>query len=101
MKKSRNGKLSGLVLILITIGLIGCQSASVSLGQPVDVADSTIVEIAEQQIAAPPDTMLEEAAPPTTEQKIDYCLECHTDQQMLIDTAKPEAVVVSENEGEG
>jgi len=31
---------------------------------------------------------------------LDYCLECHSDQQMLIDTAKPQEEVVSENEGE-
>ena len=36
---------------------------------------------------------------PTPE--VDYCIECHTDMQALIDTAKPEEEVVSENEGEG
>ncbi len=30
-----------------------------------------------------------------------YCLDCHTDQQTLIDTAKPEEPVVKESEGEG
>jgi hypothetical protein len=36
---------------------------------------------------------------PATE--VDYCIECHINQQMLIDTAKPEEAVISENEGEG
>lgn len=31
----------------------------------------------------------------------DYCLECHQDQQMLIDTAKPVVEVEPENEGAG
>ena len=30
-----------------------------------------------------------------------YCLDCHTDQKSLIDTAKPEEPVVEESEGEG
>ncbi len=30
-----------------------------------------------------------------------YCLECHTDKDRLISTAKAEEKVVSENEGEG
>ena len=29
------------------------------------------------------------------------CIECHSDKQLLIDTAKPEEVVIAENEGEG
>jgi len=29
------------------------------------------------------------------------CVDCHTDQQALIDTADPVEEVVSENEGEG
>ena len=30
-----------------------------------------------------------------------YCLECHQDKEALIDTAKPEVVVETENEGAG
>jgi hypothetical protein len=32
---------------------------------------------------------------------VDYCLECHTDKEQLIDTAKPEVVLESESEGVG
>ncbi len=32
---------------------------------------------------------------------IDPFLECHSDRQALIDTAKPDEEVVKENEGEG
>ena len=33
--------------------------------------------------------------------EVDYCVECHTDKQQLIDTAAPEEVVVEESEGAG
>lgn len=33
--------------------------------------------------------------------QVDYCVECHTDQDSLIETAKPEEVVVEESEGAG
>lgn len=36
-----------------------------------------------------------------TEEAVDYCLDCHTDQQMLIDTASEEEEVINENKGEG
>jgi hypothetical protein len=32
---------------------------------------------------------------------VDQCVECHTDKSKLIDTAKPEEVVVKESEGTG
>ena len=56
----------------------------------------------DEELAAP-------AAVPETEPteevvaapQVDNCVECHTDQQMLIDTADPVAEVISENEGQG
>ena len=35
------------------------------------------------------------------ETAVDNCVACHTDKDALIDTAKPQEEVVSENEGEG
>ena len=41
-------------------------------------------------------------ATPTSEpEAINYCLDCHTDKDQLISTAKPEEEVISENEGAG
>ena len=56
----------------------------------------------EEEAAAPteaPETEPTEAVAP--EPQVDNCVECHVDQQALIDTADPVEEVVSENEGEG
>jgi hypothetical protein len=72
-------------------------------------------EIAASLMAMPDDAAVADAIAsepteaPQTEQTeviaaepdVDNCLECHTDQQTLIDTADPVADVISENEGEG
>ena len=34
-------------------------------------------------------------------EEVDQCVLCHSDKQQLIDTAKPEEEVISENEGAG
>jgi hypothetical protein len=36
-----------------------------------------------------------------TVQAVDYCLDCHTDKDMLIATAREEQEVINENSGEG
>jgi hypothetical protein len=47
------------------------------------------------------DTAPEPTELPTEEAQVNYCVECHGDKDMLIDTAKPEQEVISENEGAG
>lgn len=37
----------------------------------------------------------------TTQPQVNYCVECHTDKDSLIRTAKPEEAVVEESEGAG
>lgn len=41
------------------------------------------------------------ASVPTGRPVVDTCMDCHSDKQRLIDTAKPEVVVESESSGEG
>lgn len=43
----------------------------------------------------------EDLASAQPEETVDYCLECHTDKDRLIDTARPEEEVISESKGEG
>lgn len=37
----------------------------------------------------------------TSQPQVNYCVECHTDKDSLIRTAKPEEEVVEESEGAG
>jgi len=84
-------------LFFLTVGIAGCARTSASMdvtaGQPLlsDVPLSTPASLSTPVSA--------ENSPASAEP--DYCLDCHTDKQRLIDTAKPEEKVASESKGEG
>ncbi len=78
-----------LLLTLLFMGLSGCTGATPAPATPTDAP-------AEEESAPTP-----ELATVSEPVEVNNCLECHTDKDRLIDTAKPEEVVVSENEGEG
>lgn len=94
------GFLMGLLLLVGLVALAGCQSADsedaesaeqVANVEPVLVETATAVTPTE----APPIEPTEEPVP------VDNCLDCHTNKDLLIQTADPEEEVISENEGEG
>jgi hypothetical protein len=109
----------GILLIaglLLVLSLVGCAEQATlevqptateyaypaPLNDPAEVAAS-LTEVPEQGAG---DTDEEPAEPEPTEAiaaepQVDNCVECHIDQQTLIDTADPVAEVESENEGEG
>ncbi len=89
-----------LFLLLGMVALAGCQSAdSEAVNDAVQVADvepvleetATAVIPTEVAIAE----LTEEPAP------TDNCLDCHTNKDLLIQTADPEEEVINENSGEG
>ena len=89
-----------LLLVLGSLFLTSCQSAdSDSVDEAAQVADiepllvetATAVSPTEEPILE----LTEEPAP------VDNCLDCHTNKDLLIQTADPEEEVISENEGEG
>jgi hypothetical protein len=109
--------------ILLLVGLTSCAEAVPSFPAPTEAmqaneepaamptdeqapTDMPEEPTAEQPTQEPtteptqeqPDPTAEVAAAPAAE---DNCLECHADQQMLIDTAAPVEAVESENEGAG
>ncbi len=77
------------VLIFLSLYLFGCQGA---------------IPLTALPIQPPPSENTPEPKPaffgnPTAE--ANDCLDCHSDKERLIETAKPEEEVVSENEGTG
>ena len=97
-----------LKIILLTVLLLALLSACQAEPTPVDELETTQAEMAsltETPATAPTETALNpdpvEVQSEPTPEVVDECLNCHIDKQRLIDTAKQEEVVVSENEGEG
>ena len=111
-----------LAVMLLVLSVVGCGSQSTPTtaeptatmhAYPAPMYDPD--EVAASLTAMPDDVAVADAVAsepteaPQTEQSeviaaepdVDNCLECHTDQQTLMDTADPVAEVVSENEGEG
>lgn len=111
MKKYFTVILVCLVLSLIALGLGACSARSepseVPSTEVESIEDSTVMlsETAGDpvlEIAEPADEPTQEEEPAAVAEEVEnYCIDCHTSQQSLIDNAKPEEEVVSENEGEG
>ncbi len=77
-----------LILTMLFLGLSGCQGAA-------PVPEAVPAEPTDEAVPAPKLA----SAVETVEEN--YCLDCHSDKQALINTAKPVVEVVSENEGAG
>jgi outer membrane biosynthesis protein TonB len=102
--------------LLLALMLVGCAEQSTPVAQPTATEYAypaplnDPAEVAASLTAIPEDEAMEaneESVQPepteaiAAEPQVDNCVECHTDQQTLIDTADPVAEVESENEGEG
>ncbi|MBN1668248.1 MAG: hypothetical protein JW862_14240 [Anaerolineales bacterium] len=99
---------AGLLLVFVAAGLWGCSNAETSVAPEAEAEPTAVAVVApEAEVAAAsaaaqdvtddnPDenTMLAEDEP-------DYCVDCHLDQQALIDTAAPVDEVIKESEGPG
>ncbi|MEN8171683.1 MAG: hypothetical protein ABFS03_02285 [Chloroflexota bacterium] len=105
-------KLFLVICTLLILSLTSCSSAESTelLVNENDEVASIEIEptVEETEIESNPDSdqMVEkDQTDPDTdisaEEPPNYCIECHTDKQALIDTAKPEEEHEAENEGEG
>jgi len=97
---------------LVLVFLVGCGQQTL---QTIQVEPTEIhATQAADPTSVPTTVETEEATEPTDEPPVDEvvesssgdvpedeCLNCHSDKQRLIDTAKPEEEVVSESSGEG
>jgi len=89
-----------IMILILAVGLISCQSASDSETKLVSPSDLESIVVAEPTFTAEPNAdvaPLEDQASDNNDQ----CLLCHSDKQTLIDTANPVVVLESESSGEG
>lgn len=89
--------LVSLLLLVGTLVLTGCQTAESDETTQVANAEPELLET----VTAVSPTEEAPAEPTIEPLPIDNCLDCHTNKDLLIQTADPEEEVISENEGEG
>ena len=105
------------VVLLLLFSLVGCGSEPTPVAEPSaethvypppmndpEEVAASLTAVPEEEATAPTEEDAPDSEPTevvAAEPEVDNCVECHTDQQTLIDTADPVAEVESENEGEG
>jgi hypothetical protein len=100
MKPVINNLKSKVLLIavfILIIGLSACQTNRVHQQEEL----SQLLEGLPKSTVLPEPTEVTLFAEDLETETIDECLICHSNQQTLIDTAKPVVVVKSESSGEG
>ena len=105
-----------MLLLLLLLLLTGCAEQATAVAEahpaptqivptpmnnPEDVAALLNAGAGEPAEVTTADTAPDPTEVPTAEPQTNYCVECHSDKDMLIDTAKPEQEIISENEGAG
>lgn len=84
--------------LLLLVGAVSCRA-----DQTPEISQVDITATAPVVMEDPEPTAVDEGAAlaDQPEENVDECLACHTDQQMLIDTADPVVDLESESSGEG
>ena len=80
-------KIGKILLLALMLFLAGCQAVT-----PEPVPTDT---------AIPPTPTIEPTETIEVVADVDYCVDCHTDKEQLISTAKPEEVAEEESSGVG
>lgn len=80
-------KKESFLMLVFMLLLAGCQTAT-----PEPTPTNT---------AIPPIPTMEPTATVAVVANVDYCVDCHTDKEQLISTAKPEETVEGESSGVG
>lgn len=95
-----------LVITAVFLFTSACQANQAAQPEVVVEPAAVVAEVAVQATAVPTEqspinTDEPESVDLPPAEPISECLVCHTDKEMLIDTADPEEEVISENEGAG
>ncbi len=104
---SRNNALLHYLILLLAlpvmiIGLAGCATPEAA-----DVSGEAVAEVVLEPTAAPATPTDDASVESELEAEVvepsepDNCLDCHSNKELLIDTADPVEEVINENEGEG
>mgnify|MGYP001413585802 CR=1 FL=1 len=86
-------------LLFFGLAISGCGQGEPALPSPTLPAPTVEVSPTAETAGQTGDVLLNEDADPGDE--TDHCLDCHTDQDRLMEIADPVVETESENEGEG
>ncbi len=89
----------GIIFLILALAVVFSSCQSEPALEPVSTTESVSVGASVVPTAQTPlDDAVQVVQDPRSGNE---CLVCHSDQQALIDSAKPQVVVASENSGEG
>jgi hypothetical protein len=96
LRKNRQVVLLGLLALISLFVGTSCTSRDTGISSPDSMEETSSQPTIEPSEVPPP-----AEAPTPKPDDVDHCVSCHSDKQLLIDTADPESEPEAESSGEG